>query len=69
MAFQSAMAGIMLAREIVERSISNAPDWTTAKLNLLRRIPGDVITERRKKDGLGRCISHDPDYVDVYRAK
>ncbi|MBY5543666.1 E2 ligase fold family C protein [Rhizobium leguminosarum] len=69
MAFQSAMAGIMLAGEIVKRAPGNVPDWTTAKLNLLRKMPSDVITERRKKDRLGRCICQDADYVDVYRAK
>ncbi|WP_434714259.1 E2 ligase fold family C protein (plasmid) [Rhizobium sp. YTUHZ045] len=69
MAFQSAMAGIMLAGEIIKRATGNAPDWTTAKLNLLRNIPSDVVTERRKKDRLGRCICQDEDYLDVYRAK
>ncbi|MER9794602.1 E2 ligase fold family C protein [Mesorhizobium sp. M0213] len=69
LAFQSAMAGIMLAGEIVKQATGNAPDWTTAKLNLLRKMPSDVITERRKKDRLGRCICQDADYLDVYRAK
>ncbi len=69
MAFQSAMAGIMLAGEIVKRATGNVPDWTTAKLNLLRKMPSDVVTERRKKDRLARCICQDEDYVDVYRAK
>jgi hypothetical protein len=69
MAFQSAMAGIMLAAEIVKRSNGGAPDWTTAKLNLLRRMPGDVITERRRKDRLERCICQDADYLDAYRAR
>jgi hypothetical protein len=64
-----AMAGIMLAGEIVKRATGNAPDWTTAKLNLLRKMPSDVITERRKKDRRGRCICQDADYVAVYRAK
>ncbi|MBB4420774.1 molybdopterin/thiamine biosynthesis adenylyltransferase [Rhizobium leguminosarum] len=69
MAFQSAMAGIMLAGEIIKQAAGNAPDWTTAKLNLLRNIPSDIVTERRKKDRLGRCICQDEDYLDVYRAK
>ncbi|WP_210265356.1 hypothetical protein [Ensifer canadensis] len=69
MAFQSAMAGIMLAGEIVKRATGSAPDWTTAKLNLLRKMPSEVATERRKKDRLGRCICQDADYVDIYRAK
>lgn len=69
MAFQSAIAGIMLAAEIVKRASSGAPDWTTAKLNLLRRMPRDVITERRRKDRLDRCICQDTDYLDAYRAK
>jgi hypothetical protein len=69
MAFQSAMAGIMLAGEIVKRATGIAPDWTTAKLNLLRKMPSGMVTERRKKDRLGRCICQDADYLEVYRAK
>lgn len=68
MAFQSAMAGIMLAAEIVKGANGNTPDWTTAKLNLLRKMPRDIITERRRKDRLARCICQDLDYLDVYRA-
>jgi molybdopterin/thiamine biosynthesis adenylyltransferase len=70
MAFQSAMAGIMLAAEIVKRAARrDAPSWTTAKLNLLRKMPSDVITERRAKDRLERCICQDGDYLDAYRAR
>jgi hypothetical protein len=69
MAFQSAMAGIMLAAEIVKRSCGGPPDWTTAKLNLLRKMPSDLITERRRKDRLERCICQDADYQDVYRVR
>ena len=51
MAFQSAMAGIILSGEIIKRADSKSgTDWTTAKLNLLRKMPSDVITERRRKD-------------------
>ncbi|PZV34480.1 E2 ligase fold family C protein [Mesorhizobium kowhaii] len=70
MAFQSAMAGIMLAGEIIKRAEGHrGRPWTTAKLNLLRKMPSDVITERRKKDPQGRCICQDADYLDVYRAR
>lgn len=69
MAFQSAMAGVMLAAEIIKRASHGAPDWTTAKLNLLRKMPGDALVERRKKDRLGRCICQDEDYLAVYRSK
>ncbi|MER8700365.1 E2 ligase fold family C protein [Mesorhizobium sp. M1273] len=70
MAFQSAMAGIMLAAEVVKRAARrDAPRWTTAKLNLLRKMPSDVITERRAKDRLERCICQDADYLDAYRAR
>ncbi|MBD9507924.1 E2 ligase fold family C protein [Ensifer sp. ENS07] len=70
MAFQSAMAGVMLAGEIVKRAATaNSPDWITAKLNLLRKMPSGLITERRKKDHLARCICQDSDYMEVYREK
>ncbi|RAZ73037.1 E2 ligase fold family C protein [Mesorhizobium atlanticum] len=70
MAFQSVMAGIMLAGEIIKRAGSNGGSaWTTAKLNLLRKMPSDVITERRKKDPQGRCICQDADYLAAYRVK
>lgn len=70
MAFQSAMAGMMLAGEIIKRAYCMSGNgWTTAKLNLLRKMPSDVIIERRKKDRLGRCICQDADYLDVYQAK
>lgn len=67
MAFQSAMAGIMLAAEIVKVAGGNPPAWTTVKLNLLRTMPRDLITERRRKDQLGRCICQDSDYANAYR--
>ncbi|MRX37376.1 E2 ligase fold family C protein [Aminobacter sp. MDW-2] len=66
MAFQSAMAGVMLAAEIVKGAGGNTPAWTTAKLNLQRKMPRDVITERRRKDQLGRCICQDSDYTEAY---
>ncbi|MBN8965815.1 MAG: hypothetical protein J0H89_10660 [Rhizobiales bacterium] len=70
MAFQSAMAGVMLAGEIIKRAdAKSGPAWTTAKLNILRKMPTDVITERRRKDRLERCICQDADYLDAYRAK
>ncbi|RWB39738.1 MAG: hypothetical protein EOQ46_26235 [Mesorhizobium sp.] len=56
MAFQSAMAGIMLAGEMVKRPDSRSHTaWTTAKLNLLRKMSSDVITERRRKSW--RCAA------------
>lgn len=39
MAFQSAMACIMLAAEIVKGAGGNPPAWITVKLNLLRKMP------------------------------
>lgn len=70
MAFQSAMAGLMLAGELVKRAAgTTAPEWTTAKVNLLRRMPSGPLTERRKKDRLGRCICQDHDYLDAYRGR
>jgi hypothetical protein len=66
MAFQSAMAGIMLAAEIVKlRRLSN-PDVVTTKLNLLRPL-GKYVNERENKKA--NCICQDGDYISRYRQK
>lgn len=64
------MAGVMLAGEIIKRADAlDAPLWTTGKLNLLRKMPSDVIAELRRKDRRGRCICQDDHYLVAYRAK
>jgi hypothetical protein len=69
MAFQSAMAGVMLAAELVSRaaklgSISEA----TTRLFLLRPI-GDTLSFNFARDASGKCICHDPDFVAQYHGK
>jgi molybdopterin/thiamine biosynthesis adenylyltransferase len=72
MAFQSAMAGVMLAAETVAsgaglRSIEPA---TRSVMNLMRRLPARITTPVLKgTSGAAKCICEDPDYRDAYRAK
>ena len=70
MAFQSAMAGIMLASEIILFSMgkSSAPPPVTTKINLLRPV-GHLLSEPESKHLSGRCICQDQDFIDVYRSK
>jgi hypothetical protein len=70
MAFQSAMAGVMLAAEIVLFSMgeSSSPPPVTTKLNLLKRL-GGLFSEHESKHHSGRCICQDQDFIDAYRNK
>ncbi|MGX9182209.1 E2 ligase fold family C protein [Mesorhizobium sp. BHbdii] len=69
MAFQSALAGIMLAAELV-RHAAGFPAWptTSTRLNLLRSL-GTHLHDPKAKDASGRCICCDQDFIDVYRRK
>lgn len=70
MAFQSALAGILLAAELVidstEARIEPLP--TISRIDLLRDLP-DHISSRRAKDSGGRCLCQDRDYQEVYAEK
>lgn len=70
MAFQSALAGILLAGEIVADAIclrgTTMP--TTTKVDLLRPLPGR-ITVPMAKHASGRCICQDPTYIRAFRSK
>ena len=66
MAFQSAMAGIMLAAEIVKNRRGISSDWVTTKLNLLRPI-GSFLSERQEKSRFGNCICQDEDFIAAYK--
>lgn len=70
MAFQSAMAGIMLAAEILCFSLgkSSSPPPVTTKINLLRPI-GPLLSEPESKHPSGRCICQDPDFIAAYQRK
>jgi len=71
LAFQSAMAGIMLAAEIVGRRIE--PDRrlpTKSVIDLLRPVPGRLNVPVLKADSaLARCVCADPDYIAAFRRK
>lgn len=68
MAFQSAMAGIMLAAEIVKNRRGISADWVTTKVNLLRPI-GAFLSERQEKSRFGNCFCQDEDFIGAYNAK
>lgn len=66
MAFQSVMAGIMLAAEIVKGRQGSTSDLVTTKINLLRPL-GKYLNEPESKKA--SCICQDRDYISRYRAK
>jgi hypothetical protein len=70
MAFQSALAGVMLAAELVANAAGykDAPPPITTRMNLLRPL-GAVLSFPLPKHHSGRCICQDADYVGSYRAK
>jgi molybdopterin/thiamine biosynthesis adenylyltransferase len=70
LAFQSALAGIMLAAEIVCSAAPLRPASlpTRTEINLLAPIKG-TLNSPEAKHGSGRCLCQDPDFVAAYRAK
>lgn len=70
MAFQSAMAGILLAAELVLEVAGARDDTfpTVTRLDLCRPLP-DVASTRRGKDVKGRCLCQDKDYIRIYTQK
>ncbi len=68
MAFQSAMAGVMLAAELVKRASGYKSGDVTTKVNLMRRL-GECLSERQEKLADGNCICQDHDYIAAYRMK
>ncbi|WFU80766.1 E2 ligase fold family C protein [Bradyrhizobium sp. CIAT3101] len=72
MAFQSALAGVMLAAEIVASTpdVRAAQPATRSVVDLTRALPGRITFPMLKRaQGPVRCICQDPDYIGVYRAK
>lgn len=72
MAFQSAMAGIMLAAEIVATGVSarRKPVMGKTVIDLLRPAPKRLnVPVLKRTDGVARCICADPDYQKVYSRK
>lgn len=70
LAFQSAMAGIMLAAEVVAHcaGLKPGPPPVTTTMNLLTALP-PYLSFGRKKDPSGRCICQDKDYIAAYQKK
>lgn len=68
MAFQSALAGVMLAAEIVKYSAGYACPAVITRLNVMRAL-GPFLSEDQKKWSDRSCICQDADYIRVYRAR
>ena len=69
MAFQSALAGVLLAVEIVAQGLSQPrPAETKTAIDLLRPLT-PVLLQPRGKAPLGNCICQDDDYRDAWQAK
>jgi hypothetical protein len=70
MAFQSALAGILLAAELVAHAdgLKEVPPPTTTKIDLTRPL-GRELSVPAAKYHSGRCICQDEDYASSYRAK
>ena len=70
MAFQSALAGILLAAELVAEAgglrASRLP--TTTRIDLLAPL-AEVLHVPAPKNPSGRCLCVDPDYIGVYESK
>ncbi|MDE1917264.1 MAG: E2 ligase fold family C protein [Sphingomonadales bacterium] len=69
MSFQSALAGIMLAAEVLKDTIgaSQAPT-TSTRIDLLRPL-APFLHDPKSQDRSGRCICADPDFLEAYNAK
>ncbi|MBA2335588.1 MAG: E2 ligase fold family C protein [Blastocatellia bacterium] len=70
MAFQSVMAGIMLAAELIADACKSrqTPLTTTSRIDLLHPMRG-YINRPEVKLPSGLCLCQDQDYVEAYRAK
>lgn len=70
MAFQSALAGILLAAEMVISAggLRSEPVPASVRLDLLRSLPSEIFVPVAKDDS-GRCICADDDYIEIYERK
>lgn len=70
MAFQSALAGIMLAAEIVIDAAGLRPAGLPVRteIDLLRPLSG-TLNAPEAKDSTGRCICRDEDFTAAYRRR
>ena len=70
LAFQSALAGVLLAAETVRDVLTAGAQRRTLvrRLDLLRPL-GDTLPQPALKAGRGNCICEDPDFLSAYRRK
>jgi hypothetical protein len=70
MAFQSALAGVFLAAELVAKGagLKHFPPPVTTKINLLRPL-GPYLSLPTTKHPSGNCICQDADYVSAFKQK
>lgn len=70
MAFQSTLAGILLAAEMVIGAgrLRSEPVSASTRVDLLRPLPSEISVPVAKDDS-GRCICADDDYVEIYQRK
>lgn len=70
MSFQSALAGIMLAGELVIHAggMRTSPPPVSTKIDLLRPL-GVYLSFDDQKHPSGTCICQDVDYIEAYRQK
>lgn len=69
MAFQSALAGILLAADLSKDARGGLKTVTTVtRFNLLRPL-GTHFNDPHARDATGRCICADPDYIKIYNDK
>lgn len=72
LAFQSALAGIMLAADLVGRraGLQEVEPPTKSVIDVLRPLPRrPSLSVAPRREGAARCICRDPDYVEAYRTK
>jgi hypothetical protein len=70
LAFQSALAGVLLASELVIAAVGLMRDVRTAtSINLLQPIGSEGLCRRKPKHSSRRCLCHDDDYIRRYREK
>ena len=72
MAFQSALAGVMLAAEVVASSpgVRGTQPGTRTVVDLMRRLPSYVTSQVLKGiPGQARCICEDADWQEAYHEK
>ena len=70
LAFQSALAGVLLAAETVVDVLTDGAGRKTLlrRMDVLRPL-GEVTPQPARKAGTGACICEDHDFVAAYRAK